>query len=129
MDFKPGQIGWFDISVPDAESLKDFYCRVVGWKAEPVEMDGYNDHCVTPEESDEPVGGICHARGGNADLPPQWLIYITVADLEESLRRVTELGGSAITPIREYGSGRYAVIRDPTGAACALFQSGPAGAD
>lgn len=123
MDLKPGQVGWFDISVPDAEALKDFYSRVVGWKTDPVEMEGYNDHCVIPPGTDAPVGGICHARGSNAELPPQWLIYITVADLDESLRQVKELGGSVIGEIRDYGASRYAPIRDPAGAACVLFQN------
>ncbi|MEZ4561372.1 MAG: hypothetical protein R2853_01375 [Thermomicrobiales bacterium] len=50
--------------------------------------------------SGEIVAGICHARGENADLPPQWLTYVVVADLEESLRRVEAGGGSAVTAIK-----------------------------
>ena len=37
---------------------------------------------MIPPGAAQPVSGICHARGSNADLPPVWLIYITVADLE-----------------------------------------------
>lgn len=49
-------------------------------------MDGYSDYCMIPEDGEDPAVGICHARGTNADLPAQWLIYITVRDLEESLK-------------------------------------------
>ncbi|MEO6003508.1 MAG: VOC family protein [Opitutus sp.] len=126
MDPKTGQIGWIDLTVPEAESLKAFYSRVVGWTSQPVDMGGYHDHCMVPPGAEVPVAGICHARGDNAALPAQWLIYITVDNLDESLRTCRELGGSAITPIREYGNGRFVIIRDPAGAVCALYQNGPA---
>ena len=120
---KTGQIGWIDISVGDAESLKTFYTRVAGWTAEAVEMDGYQDYCMTPPGADAPVAGICHARGSNASLPPQWLIYIVVPDVAKSLQECIELGGLALTPVREGGGGRFVVIRDPAGAVCALYQA------
>lgn len=56
-------------------------------------------------------------------LPAQWLIYITVADLEASTRRCAELGGEVLAGPREMGGqGRVAVIRDPAGVVAALFQ-------
>lgn len=120
---RPGQVGWFDLTVNEAESVRRFYENVVGWTSEPIEMEGYNDHCMKPPAAEAPVAGICHARGSNASLPPQWLIYITVANLDASLKQCTLLGGSVIASARDAGAGRYAVIRDPAGAACALYQS------
>jgi predicted enzyme related to lactoylglutathione lyase len=35
---RPGTITWQDLTVPDAEALRDFYASVVGWKAQPVRM-------------------------------------------------------------------------------------------
>jgi predicted enzyme related to lactoylglutathione lyase len=63
----------------------------------------------------------------NAGLPAQWLIYVTVADLEASVRRVAELGGALVRPVTDMGGqGRVAIVRDPEGAVCALFQrAGP----
>jgi predicted enzyme related to lactoylglutathione lyase len=70
------------------------------------------------------VAGICHARGNNAALPPQWLIYITIADLDQSIAACERLGGKIIAPPRNYGEqGRYCVVQDPTGAAFALYQA------
>ena len=34
MDNEIGKIGWIDITVDDAEGLRDFYAKVTGWKAE-----------------------------------------------------------------------------------------------
>ena len=71
----------------------------------------------------EAVAGICHARGGNADLPPVWMVYWVVADLEQSLARCRKEGGEVVVGAREMGdTGRYAVIRDPAGAVAALWQ-------
>lgn len=73
-----GKIGWLDISVKDASGLRDFYSKVVGWKAEPVDMGGYDDYMMGMPGSGEPAAGVCHARGSNTDMPRQWLIYIFV---------------------------------------------------
>ena len=119
----PGTIGWIDLTSSDAEGVRDFYRDVVGWTAQPVDMGEHQDWCMAPE-SGEPVAGICHARGPNASMPPCWLIYITVADLDASLSRVEGLGGRVLIPPRSLGGhGRMAVIEDPAGAVSALHQS------
>lgn len=118
-----GTIGWFDISVPEAGPLKDFYSAVVGWTASELSMGDYADF-VMEAPGKGPVAGICHARGSNAKLPPVWLIYLYVADLDASLEACRARGGELISGPTDYGdAGRYAVIRDPSGAACALFQA------
>lgn len=118
----PGTIGWTDLTVPDAERIRAFYEAVVGWRASGVEMGGYEDW-VMEREDGTPVAGICHRRGVNADLPSVWLVYVTVADLDRSLKAVEGQGGMVLVPVRHMGAqGRYAVIRDPAGATLALFE-------
>lgn len=118
-----GSITWTDLTIENAEEVKNFYSEVVGWKAEPVDMGGYSDFNMNVPTNGEAVAGICHARGGNADLPPQWLIYITVENVEKSAARCVELGGKVIAePKGMSGSDRYCVIQDPSGAVAALFE-------
>lgn len=118
----PGTIGWVDLTVGDAEGLRDFYAGVTGWRAQPLDMGGYSDFVMTAASGD-PVAGICHARGANAGLPAQWLIYIVVTDLDHSLDVCRGHGGTVVAgPKIMPGQGRYAVIRDPAGAAAALFE-------
>jgi len=120
---QPGSITWRDLTVPDADKVALFYREVVGWNVEPQSMGSYNDYnAVTPHDG-ETVAGICHARGTNAKLPPQWLIYITVEDLEQSLNRCVECGGEVVDGPRPVGEGRFCVIRDPAGAVAALYQN------
>ncbi len=120
-DLKPGTIGWQDLTVPNADAVRDFYAQVVGWRHEPVDMGGYSDYNMMPPGGGPPAAGICHARGGNADLPAQWLLYITVEDLEAAAKKCTELGGEILAGPRAVGRGRYCVIRDPAGAVCGLY--------
>jgi predicted enzyme related to lactoylglutathione lyase len=117
-----GVIGWIDLTVPEATTIRDFYKAVVGWKDKEVPMGDHSDYCMYPPSSDQPVAGICHARGLNADLPGQWLIYITVRDLEASAARAQALGGRILIGPRSLGDqGRFCVIQDPAGAVAALY--------
>jgi hypothetical protein len=56
----------------------------------------------------------------NADIPPQSLMYVTVADVEESARKCAELGRRVIAGPRDMGKSRFCVIEDPAGAVMAL---------
>jgi predicted enzyme related to lactoylglutathione lyase len=120
-----GTIAWRDLTVPNADDVRDFYGAVVGWQPEPLDMGGYSDFVMKSPASGEAVAGICYARGDNADLPPQWLVYVVVANLESSLQVCIEGGGTTVTGIKGGGGGsRYCVIRDPAGAVPALMESG-----
>jgi uncharacterized protein len=124
VEIKLGTICWADLTVGDAEGVRDFYQALVGWKPSPVDMGGYADYSMLAPGAEQSAAGICHARGVNADLPPQWLVYIVVEDVERSAARCVELGGEVVAGPREMGGGKYCVIRDPAGAVCALY--GPA---
>ena len=116
-----GKITWRDLTIENAEPVRDFYEKVVGWKSTPEDMGGYCDFSMfTP--GDECVAGICHARGTNAGMPPQWLMYVTVEDVDKSAAACTEMGGEVVVAPRKMGSGRVCVIKDPAGAVCALYR-------
>ena len=118
-----GKIGWIDLTVPNAGEVKDFYTQVTGWTASAATVADYEDYCVHPSADADPVAGICHKKGANADVPSQWLIYINVADLKTSIEKCIELGGEIVSPAREMGGyGTMCVIKDPAGAVAALFQ-------
>src|SRR5688572_11688762 len=108
---KIGTVSWFDLTVPDAESIREFYSDVVGWMTSDVDMGGYSDYTMIVPDTEQGVAGVCHARGTNAELPPQWLIYINVADLDHSIERCNARGGAVIAgPKVMSGYGRYCVI-------------------
>ncbi len=118
---KVGTIAGFDLTVQNADGIRDFYADVTGWKPEPLSMGDYDDYMMLAQDGN-PVAGICHARNGNADLPPQWITYIAVSDLAASLARVTQKGGAVVRQPNGTGPGDFALIKDPAGAVVALMQ-------
>ena len=117
----PGSIAWQDLTVPNAAEVRDFYCQVVGWTYTDHDMGDYADYNINLSDGSRTVAGICHARDGNANVPPQWLVYIVVADVTRSAQRCIELGGKVIDGPREMGGQRFCVIQDPAGAVAALI--------
>ena len=123
MKKKIGIISWVDLTVEAAEGVKDFYEKVVGWNVDPVDMGGYMDYCMNQKNTNLPMAGVCHKKGTNRDLPSQWLIYITVENLDVSIDQCTKMGGTLLTKVKHIATGRYVVIQDPAGAVCALIET------
>ncbi|MEM9553202.1 MAG: VOC family protein [Acidobacteriota bacterium] len=118
-----GAIAWTDLTVPNADTVRDFYAAVVGWEPKGRDMGGYDDYEMLSPQSGETQAGICWARGANADLPATWLVYINVEDLDASVAKVTEAGGSIVQEIKDIGEyGRFCVIKDPAGAVSCLYE-------
>lgn len=118
-----GSITWFDLTVPDAKNVRDFYSKVVGWQSSPISMGEYDDFSMSTPESGETKAGICHKRGTNAELPSKWMIYITVKNVDESAKICKENGGKVLVgPKNMEGYGKFCVIEDPAGAVCSLFE-------
>lgn len=122
MENKLGHMAWLDLSVENAGQVKDFYQDVIGWQSSPVSMGDYEDYAMHTPEDNTPVAGVCHAKGCNIDIPPAWLPYFLVADIDVAVEKVQALGGALVTPIKSMGSDKFAVIKDPAGAVSALYQ-------
>lgn len=119
-----GCIRWLDLTVPDARSIQHFYRRVVGWTVKEVERhdnnESHTDYIMHGEEGN-PVAGIRQARGANKELPPVWILYLPVADLAESMRRVEQEGGQVVMTLNdESGNIGSAIIQDIVGVHVAL---------
>ncbi len=52
------------------------------------------------------------------------MIYIVVADLDDSIEACRRRGGELVAGPRRTGGDRYCVIRDPAGAVAALYERG-----
>jgi predicted enzyme related to lactoylglutathione lyase len=118
-----GFISWRDLTVENAKDIRDFYCRVVGWESTPHDMGEYSDFNMNLPSHGETVAGICHARGANSAIPPQWMIYINVDDVDKSAQLCVKLGGKIVDGPRMMGGSRFCVIQDPAGAVAALISN------
>ncbi|HEY3331607.1 MAG TPA: VOC family protein [Capsulimonadaceae bacterium] len=119
---KIGSIAWIDLTVPDAENVRNFYQSVVGFNFAATNMGDYEDYTLTTPDEGKAIAGVCHARGMNASLPPQWLPYFMVASVTDSVMAVTASGGEVVSgPMEAGGGSSFCVVKDPAGACCALM--------
>jgi predicted enzyme related to lactoylglutathione lyase len=116
-----GKILWHDLTVENATEVRNFYKQVVGWDSENISMKDYDDYTVTSPTDGETVGGVCHAKGSNSAIPPQWLMYVQVKSVHDSVKSCTELGGKVLDGPRIMSGQQFCVIQDPAGAVMALM--------
>lgn len=117
--FPPGTPSWVDLSSPDHDDSKRFYCGLFGWTADAgdPEHGGYSVFSLR----DKLVAGLAPLTG--EDEPPAWTTYITVADAETTTATAKDAGATVIAaPFDVSNLGRMVVLRDPTGAYCCLWQ-------
>ena len=118
-----GKIEWLDLTVEEASRAKDFYCSVVGWSNSEQDMGSYSDYNVNLPGTTNTVAGICHARGASTNLPAQWLMYVRVEDVSQSIERCKKLGGKVVDGPKRLGNQRFCVIEDPAGAVLGLLSN------
>mgnify|MGYP001561429172 CR=1 FL=1 len=123
---RTGLIKWADLTVDNAEDVRDFYAGVVGWNAIGLPVEDREDFVMAHPETGDPAAGICHQAGSRVGLPQQWLVYVTVEDLDDSIAACDQLGGKVVFGPRDSETmGRWCVVEDPAGAVMALTELTP----
>ncbi len=121
---------WNELATPDPEASKAFYATVVGWSAADAPMPESPGSVYTLfKNGDTDVGGMIRMEGPQwQGIPPHWLAYIGVDDVDATVAKVEPAGGKVLHPPTDIpGVGRFCVIADPLGAAVALMTMTPAG--
>jgi len=73
---------------------------------------------------DRQMGGMMTTPKGSP-MPPMWLYYTEVPDLDAAIGRATKSGAKVMNgPMEVPGGGRIAALLDPQGAGFALHQAG-----
>ncbi|MCK4873642.1 MAG: VOC family protein [Phycisphaerales bacterium] len=123
---KQGTFCWTELMTRDAAAAKAFYTELIGWTTSEMPMGGAGTYTMfTPPGAKESVGGMMQMDGPEFEgLPPHWMPYIAVDDVDASAEKVKALGGSIKMPPTDIPNiGRFCVIEDPTGAVISLFTS------
>jgi len=116
-----GKVVWHDLTIPNADKVKDFYKEVIGWEHQAFNMGDYEDYVLVPKGSKTDAVGVCWNRGSNKNIPPVWLTYIGVKNVDECLVTVKKLGGNVLDGPRLMDGKNFAVIEDPEGAILAII--------
>jgi predicted enzyme related to lactoylglutathione lyase len=107
---------WDELLVDDIEGARQFYDRVLDWRAEDA-GEGY----ALMYAGDHAVAGVTK-RPAEVSRPT-WLAYVGTESVDMSVSRVRELGGTVLTGVTDSeGVGRWATFSGPSGAPAGLLQ-------
>ena len=104
----------WEIGGRDLERLDTFYKELFGWESAGFDP---NYRLITFEEGLS--GGLMRCHG---DMTPYVTFYVAVEDLDATLAKVKDLGGTILvapTPIG--GVGAFALFQDPEGNAIGIM--------
>jgi len=126
----PGNFFWYDVMTTDTKAAAKFYGDVVGWGTRDASEPGMTYTAFTLGERG--VAGLMPIPedAKRAGVPPSWMGYILVDDVDEMAKRIVSEGGRLHKgPITVPGIIRFAVMADPQGAgfliAAPLSQDAP----
>lgn len=105
----------WEIGGRDLDTTAAFYRDLFGWEA------SSHDENYRLIDVDEGIGGgfmRCHDG-----MPAYVTFYVSVADLDATLAKAKDLGGTAIVPPTPIpGVGAFAMFQDPDGNAIGILQ-------
>lgn len=110
-----GSLVHFELPADDTERVREFYGELFGWQFR--ETQGPVEYHML-EEGIDPGGAIYPSQAGEKGA----IIYFDTDDIDASVERVNELGGSAEDKQPIPGVGWYARCEDTEGNAFSLFQ-------
>lgn len=117
---KQGIFCWNELVTPDTVKAKKFYTELLGWTA--VEMPMSSGTYTVFKVGETNAGGMYQITEQMGKVPPHWIGYITVDDVDAMVKKTEKLGGKVCMPPMDIpGVGRMAMITDPTGATIALM--------
>lgn len=124
----PGKIIWRDLLTDDPAASQRFYGELFGWTFESVGAASNlkSDAAYTLiRHNGKLIGGMIDtlALNGRRDIS-QWIVLMSVEDIDARVKTVTAGGGEVITPPTDMQNrGRLAVIRDAEGALLGLLET------
>ncbi len=113
-----GKICYLEIPTTDAGRSAEFFGGVFDWR---IRTRGDGETAF-----DDTTGAVSGAwvRGRPPDREPGVLIHIMVDSIDDTIARITRLGGKVVTPRTPIGKGgeAYATFSDPMGNVFGIYQ-------
>lgn len=121
----PGHFAWSELNTTDWKSAWTFYSGLFGWKkTQSMDMGPeLGEYFMFGADEKNTMGGMFNGATA-AKVPPNWLHYIRVTDVDAAAKRIPELGGKILNgPMEVPGGDRIVQCMDPQGGAFALVSA------
>ncbi len=118
-----GTFCWNELGTRDVNAAITFYTELFGWTTEQHDMGEHGTYTIFKSEGTQ-VGGAYEFFGDQfKGVPPHWLSYVAVDDVDAASSKAESLGAKICMPPSDIpNTGRFSVLTDPTGATIALFK-------
>lgn len=112
-----GALVWNELASPDPDGSTAFYRGLFGWSIEP--FDSSLGPYFSIKNGEASNGGM--RQLGEENVPPHWLVYFGVDDVEAALSKVESLGGKRRAGPMDIEIAKIGLAQDPQGATFALY--------
>jgi uncharacterized protein len=115
----PGSFVHLELNTDDTDRAKEFYQQLFGWDYTEWPM---GDSIYWGVKTPQPPGGGIQTKP-MPHAPTQWVPYISVDDVHDTVARARSAGAEIIVDFMKVGdAGEMAIVRDPTGATIGLWK-------
>ena len=116
-----GDASWHELMTTDAPAAMTFYQLLFGWQPSDSMDMGPGGKYQMFNRPHGMIGGMMNKPAAMANVPPNWLIYFRVPDVQGAVERVKANGGKILSGPTEVPGGDWvASATDPQGAAFGL---------
>ena len=116
---EPGAIMWNELVTTDQKDATDFYTGLLGLGS--GSMEGPMEYTLLKASGDD-VAGVMQITEDMGPVPPNWMVYFGVANVDDTTSQAESLGAIVLVPGTDIpGIGRFATIQDPQGAVFGIF--------
>ncbi|MBL4684091.1 MAG: VOC family protein [Nannocystaceae bacterium] len=106
---------WNELWAKDAGGVLDFYKALANAEVEEMKMPDDSTYYILKAEKERSTGGVMTSP--DPRVPPMWLSYIAVDDVDGAVERASSNGGKTIkAPMDVENIGRFGIIADDQGA-------------
>ncbi len=121
---QPGMFSWHELNTTDYEKAWTFYQALFDWEpTTSMDMGPMGTYWMYQDKSSggNSIGGMCNVAKVQ-NIPPSWLYYITVDNVDTTIERIKSKNGKILNgPMEVPGGGKIAQCVDPQGVAFAIY--------
>ena len=100
-----GRFVWYDLLTTDPGGAADFYTKVAGWGTQDWPGSGATPYTMWTTH-DTPLGGVMQLTPDMEGVPPHWIGYVAVPNVDESAKQSEALGGKVLTAANGHSGSR-----------------------
>ena len=120
--YRNGEFCWNELGTRNIDSALKFYQELMGWSTISHDMGEMGTYYIFQMDGKDVGAGYQMSGPHFEGVPPHWDSYVWVDDVDVTAVKAAGLGGQVLqAPMDIPNVGRMAFLKDPQGAAFAVF--------